>query len=77
MFLTLKLPARLMSVVVCVRALALVLALAVLAFSAPPAKAAADGGPDASPGASPWQQTEQTALRLIAATQTTGDARIL
>jgi len=73
MFSTLKIPARLNSVVVCVGALALVLPLAVLAVSAPPAKAAADGGP----GASPWQQTEQTALRLIAATQTTGDARIL
>ena len=65
MFSTLKLPARMGS--------ALALALAVLAFSAAPAKAAADG----RPGASPWQQTEQTALRLIAATETTGGARIL
>ena len=73
MFLTLKIPARLNFVVLCIGALALVLLLAMLAFSAAPARAAADG----RPGASPWQQTEQTALRLIAATQTTGDARIL
>ena len=73
MFSTLKIPARLNFVVLCVGALALVLLLAMLAFSAAPARAAADG----RPGASPWQQTEQTALRLIAATQTTGDARIL
>ena len=69
MFSILKLPARLISVGV----LALVLPLAVLAFATAPAKAATDGGA----GASPWQQTEQTALRLIAATETTGDARIL
>ena len=73
MFLTLKIPARLNFVVLCIGVLALVLLLAMLAFSAAPARAAADG----RPGASPWQQTEQTALRLIAATQTTGDARIL
>ena len=73
MFSTLKIPARLNFVVLCVGALALVLLLAMLAFSAAPARAAADG----RPGASPWQQTEQTALRLIAATQTTGDSRIL
>ena len=73
MFSTLKISARLNFVVLCVGALALVLLLAMLAFSAAPARAAADG----RPGASPWQQTEQTALRLIAATQTTGDARIL
>ena len=73
MFSTLKIPARLNFVVLCFGALALILLLAMLAFSAAPARAAADG----RPGASPWQQTEQTALRLIAATQTTGDARIL
>ena len=73
MFSTLKISARLNFVVLCVGALALVLLLAMLAFSAAPARAAADG----RPGASPWQQTEQTALRLIAATQTTGDSRIL
>jgi suppressor for copper-sensitivity B len=73
MFSTLKIPTRLNFVVLWIRALALVLLLAILAFSAAPARAAADG----RPGASPWQQTEQTALRLIAATQTTGDSRIL
>jgi suppressor for copper-sensitivity B len=73
MFLTLKIPARLNFVVLCVGVLALVLLLAMLAFSVAPAKAAADG----RPGASSWQQTKQTALRLIAATQTTGDAQIL
>ena len=73
MFSTLKIHAQLNFVVLWVRALTLVLLLAMLAFSAAPARAAADG----RPGASPWQQTEQTALRLIAATQTTGDARIL
>ena len=69
MYSTLKLAARLISVVVRAGAFA----LAVLAFSAAPAQAAADGGP----GASPWQRTEQTALRLIAATETTGRARTL
>jgi len=49
------------------------LCLAAAAFAGEPATA----GLMSESAASPWQETEQTALRLISATETTGDAETL
>ncbi len=53
--------------------LAFGLILTALITGGPPAAAKGEGGP----AASPWAETEQTALRLIAATETTGSAETL
>ncbi len=55
--------------------LALVLVLAALSTGG--AIAAPSNSPSNSPGASPWVKTEQTELRLIAATETAGAAETL